>query len=158
MKKALAIVLSIVTIACLFIGCTVNKSNSTRADSHETTGESAVTEYGDGMIYYDRYAKSYNSLAELPFYDKDGKVYYYVDLVDDPSYFKDENGNKYPGDKCFVDEQSNFVYDDKGEITMGDDYVSAKGKDGKPYYPAGTVRWDIDGYLVTFFGFGETIK
>lgn len=157
MKKYIALLLSLVVLACFFAGCSVGK-NSTKTDNNESTSEVVLTEYGDEKTYYDRNGKAYSSLAELPFYDKDGNIYFYVDLVDDPSYFVDEKGNKLDGQKCFVDEQSNFIYDDKGDIKMADDYVSAKGKDGKPYYPAGTVRWDVDGYLVTFFGFGEIIK
>lgn len=164
--KAAVIIVSLVAVIAAFCGCSksTNNEQSTTADAQtQAVSQTAQsTEQGSqsassARIYYDRYGKEHSSYETLPLYDSDGNAYTLVSQSKN-SYYKDKGGNKYPSRHCFVDKQSNFIYDKNGEITLSDDGMSATGKDKTVYYPAETVIWDVDGNLVTVFGFGETIR
>ena len=164
--KTAVIFVSLAAVIAAFCGCSKSENNeqSSTADAQsQTVSQTAQsTEQGSqsassARIYYDRYGKEHSSYETLPLYDSEGNAYTFVSQSKN-SYYKDENGNKYPSRRCFVDKQSNFIYDKNGEITLSDDGMSATGKDGTVYYPAETVIWDVDGNLVTVFGFGETIR
>lgn len=130
-------------------------------DSNNITGQSSAkqgeTTASDGLIYYDKYGNAFSSLCELKYYDADNHVYTYDDSASD-AVFICEDSTKLPAEKCFVDKNGTFIYDAKGAIVMGDDYVSAADKNGNVYYPAATVRWANDGSIVNFFGLGEDIN
>ena len=152
MKKIIAVLLSLCFVVVAFVGCSSNNDNAqTTASSNQST-----TQDSNSLNCYDRNGVLHNSFAELPFYDADGNEYYYVDEIEN-AYFVDNAGKHYDGMKCFVDRNSNFIYDSNGEIKLNDDGVSATAKDGSEVYPAATVRWDVDGNMATFFGFGELI-
>lgn len=164
--KTAVIIVSLVAVIAAFCGCSksANNEQSTTADAHTQAVSQTTqsTEQGSqsassARIYYDRYGKEHSSYETLPLYDSDGNTYTLVTQSKN-SYYKDKDGNKYPSRHCFVDKQSNFIYDKNGEITLSDDGMSATGKDKTVYYPAETVIWDVDGNLVTVFGFGETIR
>ncbi len=168
-KRHFAAAIIIITLAAVisaFCGCSksADSNQSTTADSQTQTAsqttqsaEQSSKSSSSARIYYDRYGKEHSSYETLPLYDSDGNAYTFVSQSKN-SYYKDKNGNKYPSSRCFVDKHSNFIYDKNGEITLSDDGMSATGKDGTTYYPAETVVWDIDGNLVTVFGFGEIIR
>ena len=164
--KTAVIIVSFVAVIAAFCGCSksANNEQSTTADAQTQAVSQTTqsTEQGSqsassARIYYDRYGKEHSSYETLPLYDSDGNAYTLVSQSKN-SYYKDKYGNKYPSRRCFVDKQSNFIYDKNGEITLSDDGMSATGKDKTVYYPAETVIWDVDGNLVTVFGFGETIR
>ena len=164
--KAAVIIMSLVAVIAAFCGCSksADSEQTTTADAQsQTVSQTAQsTEQGSqsastARIYYDRYGKEHSSYETLPLYDSEGNTYTFVSQSKS-SYYKDKNGNKYPSRRCFVDKQSNFIYDKNGEITLSDDGMSATDKDGTVYYPAETVIWDVDGNLVTVFGFGEIIR
>ena len=164
--KTAVIIVSLAAVIAAFCGCSKSADNeqSTTSDTQtQTVSQTAqATEQGSqsassARIYYDRYGKEHSSYETLPLYDSDGNIYTFVSQSKN-SYYKDENGNKYPSRRCFVDKQSNFIYDKNGEIKLSDDGMSATDKDGNTYYPAETVIWDVDGNLVTVFGFGEIIR
>lgn len=164
--KTAVIIVSLVAVIAAFCGCSksANNEQSTTAVAQTQSVSQTMqsTEQGSqsassARIYYDRYGKEHSSYETLPLYDSDGNAYTLVTQSKN-SYYKDKDGNKYPSRHCFVDKQSNFIYDKNGEITLSDDGMSATGKDKTVYYPAETVIWDVDGNLVTVFGFGETIR
>ncbi len=164
--KTAVIIVSFVAVIAAFCGCSksANNEQSTTGDAHtqavlQTTQstEQGSQSASSARIYYDRYGKEHSSYETLPLYDSDGNAYTLVSQSKN-SYYKDKDGNKYPSRRCFVDKQSNFIYDKNGEITLSDDGMSATGKDKTVYYPAETVIWDVDGNLVTVFGFGEIIR
>lgn len=146
MKKIIALILS---IALVFSFSACAKSN----DKEDTTKETSTTE-PTGRIYYDKYGNEFISLETMPFYDKDGNKYYLTNQID--QIFEDENGVKYDGARCFVDTHGVFVFDKEEEIELID-ALSAKGKDGRAYYPAATVRWTIDNVMINAFGMGQEI-
>lgn len=165
-RAAITIVLLIALIFAI-CGCSnsVKNAEETSADGTQSQTVSQQTQPNEqgsqsassARIYYDRYGKEHSSYETLPLYDSDGNAYTFVKQSKN-SYYKDKDGNKYPSRKCFVDKQSNFIYDKDGKITLSDDGMSATDKDNNTYYPAETVVWDIDGNLVTVFGFGEIIR
>lgn len=164
--KTAVIIVSLVAVIAAFCGCSksANNEQSTTADAQtqaisQTTQstEQGSQSASSARIYYDRYGKEHSSYETLPLYDSDGNAYTLVSQSKN-SYYKDKDGNKYPSRHCFVDKQSNFIYDKNGEITLSNDGMSATGKDKTVYYPAETVIWDVDGNLVTVFGFGEIIR
>lgn len=164
--KTAVIIVSLVAVIAAFCGCSksANNEQSTTADAQtqaisQTTQstEQGSQSASSARIYYDRYGKEHSSYETLPLYDSDDNAYTLVSQSKN-SYYKDKDGNKYPSRHCFVDKQSNFIYDKNGEITLSNDGMSATGKDKTVYYPAETVIWDVDGNLVTVFGFGETIR
>lgn len=164
--KTAVIIVSLAAVIAAFCGCSksADSGQSTTADTQtQAVSQTAqATEQGSqsasaARIYYDRYGKEHSSYETLPLYDSEGNAYTFVSQSKN-SYYKDKDGNKYPSRRCFVDKQSNFIYDKNGKITLSDDGMSATDKDGTVYYPAETVIWDVDGNLVTVFGFGEIIR
>lgn len=144
MKKILAVILSLV-LALSFSACV--KSNNDKPVEQKTTEPT-------GRIYYDKFGNEFISLETMPFYDKNGKKFYLTNQIEQT--FEDENGGVYEGERCFVDTHGVFVYDIDNEIELID-ALSAKGSDGRMYYPASTVRWTVDNVMINAFGMGEEI-
>jgi len=86
----------------------------------------------------------------VPFYDKDGNIYHFItDLENSRLYFVNtKTKEELPAERCFVDMDGYFVYDEKGEFKQGDSFFTATDKDGKKYYIASLVIWNEDGKLV----------
>lgn len=119
--KTAVIIVSLVAVIAAFCGCSksANNEQSTTADAQtQAVSQTAQsTEQGSqsassARIYYDRYGKEHSSYETLPLYDSDGNAYTLVSQSKN-SYYKDKDGNKYPSRHCFVDKQSNFIYDKK---------------------------------------------
>ncbi|MBR3148601.1 MAG: hypothetical protein IKF64_00370 [Eubacterium sp.] len=104
------------------------------------------------LTYYDRDGKAYKNAVDVPYYSKDGKIFYYVKEPDLTQYFIEE-GSKTKLDikRCFVDKDGYFIFDEKGEITLNDDIVTASDKDGNTYIPASLAIWNEKGELITMF-------
>lgn len=154
LKRVIVLLLTILTILTVFSACSSPKKE---AETTTESGDVLAPTYESDLMYYDRYGNAYDDLSKLKFYDKNKNEYTYVEMLENP-YFIDSNGNKLDGDKSFVDRNGYFIYDEKGEITLGSEFLEGKDKNGVSYYPAATVRWTNDGSLVTAFGMGEEIK
>lgn len=151
MKK---LIIALICIALAFMLASCSGSNNDEPQEANATTQPASTTEPTGRIYYDRLGNEFESLEEMPFYDENGNKYYLVNQID--QVFADEQGSKLDGNHCFVDTHGIFVFD-KDESIVLDDSLSAKGKDGRTYYPAATVRWTSDGAMINAFGLGQEV-
>lgn len=118
-------------------------------DSEKTTDIDTII---GNLRYYDRDGKAYKDATEVPYYSKDGKTYFYRKEADLTQYFVEKDSDKQLDLKrCFVDGEGYFIYDEKGEITLSDDIVSATDKEGNKYIPASLAIWNEKGELITMF-------
>lgn len=147
MKKIICVLLAC-SVVFAFTACSKPNSNV------EKTTNSTSTTLPTGRIYYDKKGNEFETLEDLPFYDKDDNKFYLTNQIE--QIFIDQGGKEFDGAKCFVDTHGVFVYDENGEIELIDS-LSAKDKNGKMFYPAATVRWTVDGAMVNAFGLGQEI-
>ena len=104
----------------------------------------------EGLRYYDRDGKAYDSPDKVPFYDRDGNVYHYITDEQVRIFFENEKtGEKLESEKCFVDGDGYFVYDKNGELTFDSDFLTATDSDGNKYSPAALVIWNSDGKMIS---------
>lgn len=110
----------------------------------QVTGEHLTT-------YYDKMGNEYNELdVTIDMYDRDGNKYVYtVNGLFEPSVYVDENGNEYDSDKCFIDSDGWFIYDDNGSLKVEEDYewnicVRYEDADGNKYFQLGDASFQID--------------
>lgn len=151
-KNIVCVILVLVFAAGI---CACSK-NSEKANDTKLTNQSETT-VTTAKIYYDKYSNAFSSLKELKYYDENDNTYTYDDSTSE-LFFVNETGEKFSAEKCFVDKNGTFIYDEDDEIIMNSDYVSASDRKGNAYYPAATVRWTNDGSMVNFFGLGEDIN
>lgn len=151
-KYIVCIILALVFAAGI---CACSK-NSEKTNDAKLSSQSETT-VKTTAVYYDKYGNACSSLNELKYYDKNDNTYTYDDSASE-LFFVNKQGKKFSAEKCFVDKNGTFIYDEKGEIIMNSDYVSASDKKGNAYYPAATVRWTDDGSMVNFFGLGQDIN
>lgn len=166
MKKQFVSLLCVVlALACVLGACSKTSSDgeTTTAQVEESTsattdadGEEASTK-AETVMFYDRLGKSYDSLYELPYYDENGKIYYY-DKSTGEARFVDKKGNAYDVNRCFINAKGYFVYDEASEIALDESALGATDKKGRKYYPAVTIRWTDNGYMKTVFGVGHEVK
>ncbi|MBQ8078287.1 MAG: hypothetical protein IJ235_07900 [Eubacterium sp.] len=102
------------------------------------------------LTYYDRDGKAYKSPIDVPFYDKDGNRYFCKQNNNLQTwYVKEGDSKKLESLKCFVDKDGYFFYDEKGELTLSADKLTAKDKSGNAYSPAALVIWTKDGTMIS---------
>ena len=124
-------------------------------DEEDTSDEEETTDINDvigNLRFYDRDGNSYKSTEDVPYYDKDGKVYFYRKDEKLNQYFveKGKENKKLDLERCYVDMDGYFVYDEKNEIT-NEDLVTGVDKNGNKYIPASLAIWNEKGELVTVF-------
>lgn len=151
-KYIVCVILALVFAAGI---CACSK-NSEKTNDAKLPSQSETT-VKTTAVYYDKYGNACSSLNELKYYDENDNTYTYDDSTSE-LFFVNKKGEKFSAEKCFVDKNGTFIYDEKGEIIMNSDYVSASDKNGNAYYPAATVRWTDDGSMVNFFGLGQDIN
>jgi hypothetical protein len=153
MKRYILICLSLVLIACAFVGC----SNENTMFSNPTTTESSTVSSSDTeIVYYDKKGNEYSSMRDIIFYDKHDNEYVY-EKDGDTACYQRSDGKKCDYEKCFINTDGTFIYDEDDSLTMSENYMSATDSDGNVYYPAATVYWNDDGEIVPYFGMGELI-
>lgn len=120
----------------------------------QVTGEHLVT-------YYDKMGNEYNELdITIDMYDRDGNKYVYkVNGLLKPSVYVDEDGNEYDAEKCFIDSDGWFFYDENGLLKIEEDYewyicVRYEDDDGNKYFQLGVASFQFDenGEIWAFFG------
>ncbi|MBE6719376.1 MAG: hypothetical protein E7571_01810 [Ruminococcaceae bacterium] len=139
---------------------TAPQSEVTISDEEaEAAAQKALEEYAnkngesitDGLKYYARDGKVYASASEVPFYDRDGNVYFYMTDEQMHIYFlSDKTGEKLDSSLCFVDEDGYFVYNSDGKIILSEDGFSATDEQGNRYLPAALAIWNKDGQMNVF--------
>lgn len=110
----------------------------------QVTGEHLV-------IYYDKMGNEYNELdITIDMYDRDGNKYVYTDKgLFKPVVYVDENGNEYDADKCFIDSDGWFFYDENDSLKIEEDYewyicVRYEDADGNKYFQLDTASFAFD--------------
>jgi hypothetical protein len=151
MKKYILICLTLVLIACSFVGC---KTENTMFSDPTTTSSSEQSD--NETVYYDKKGNEYSSKYEVVYYDRHSNEYVYQKDGDDV-YFLSSDGEKLDYQKCFVDTHGTFYYDENDKLTLSDNYMSATDDDGDIYYPASSVEWSKDGELIPYFGLGDLL-
>lgn len=110
---------------------------------------------GDEMIFYDKFAKSYKSDLEVPFFDSRGNEYF-ITSNEDYEIFLTSNGVSYPYFNSYVTSEGYLIYDDDESFKIGDDEISYISDDNQRCFAAMDVSWNNQGQLVN--GKGELIK
>ncbi|MBQ7202704.1 MAG: hypothetical protein IJS03_01660 [Eubacterium sp.] len=136
-----------------WIGDVIEDENAdTTEDATSPDDSEETTDIGDilnNLKFYDRNGKAYKDAKDVPFYDRDGNIYNFITNEDLTTCFVAKaDGKKYESDKCFVDKDGYFVYDEKGEITQADDIITYKDKDGNTYRPAAIATWNKNGEMI----------
>lgn len=104
----------------------------------------------EGLTYYDMLGNSYDNPNDVLFYDREGNTYNCIqDTENFETYYVNTNTKeKLPNEKCFVDSEGYFVFDEKGEISLDDNLLTAKDKNGNKYCVASVVIWNEDGEMM----------
>lgn len=107
----------------------------------QVTGEHLTT-------YYDKMGNEYNELdVTIDMYDRGGNKYVYtVKGLFEPSVYVDENGKEYDADKCFIDSDGWFYYDENGSLKIEEDYdwyicLRYEDADGNKYFQLGDASF-----------------
>lgn len=105
--------------------------------------------------FYDRMGNEYNEfdLNRIDMYSDDGKKFKFEYGKGLDAYYVAEDGTKLDADKCFIDEDGWFFYDENSELLLEgtDTYYlfdsnleRYKDKDGKKYYTLGSFSYWFD--------------
>lgn len=96
------------------------------------------------MTCYDIMGNEYDEFSErIDMYSKDGKKYKFEYDKGFDAYYIAEDGTKLDADKCFIDSDGWFFYDQNSELVLegteefylfGSNFERYKDKDGKKYY------------------------
>lgn len=161
LKAALLVVMAL--ICAVEIGLGIKGAVSIYEDSY--IGE-------DGQLYnayYDVNGNKYEDNADVPYYDTQGKVYYWtydesIDTNLDENFLycgelTDEQGNEYDLDKIYVNADGYIYIDEKEEIVIRDDIPDNvdtdwcyMDKDGNIYTSILSINYMDDGTPYTGMG------
>ena len=103
------------------------------------------------LTVYDSKGNEYHDLYDIPLYDREGNIYV-RDLENvslfSPSYYRDQNGNLYEEDQCYIDEDGYFFFDKDNTLTVyeKDDTYCTDG-DKRYFQLWQLVYWEKDGSI-----------
>lgn len=111
--------------------------------------------FNSANFHYDRLGKAYTYKC-VPYYDKNGDKYSYSfdSNTQKGTYTKVNTGAEYENERCFVDENGYFVFDENNSFTKQDakNVQMYKDADGNIYYLASSIFWNENGELLDSLG------
>lgn len=99
------------------------------------------------VIYYDIRGNEYGKAWKVPLYDREGNTYKY-EFKDFDICYTDQNGNSYTSEKCYIDSDGYFVYDEEDDfVSVSENMDYYKDTEGNIYYSVALlpVYWSEDG-------------
>lgn len=119
-----------------------------------TMGAGYIKSIVDGeplLTVYDSKGNEYHDLYDVPLYDREGNTYvrdYENVSLFSPSYYRDQNGNLYEEDQCYVDEDGYFYFDKDNTLTVYEEDDTYCTDGNKRYFQLWQlVYWEEDGSI-----------
>ncbi|MGN0538787.1 MAG: hypothetical protein ACI4KI_02930 [Candidatus Fimenecus sp.] len=139
--SALVVILSFAMAVSSFVFGAFGLVRSATTDEHFIT-------------VYDRMGNEYNEFDNtIDMFDRDGNRYAFEYGKGTNAYYVAEDGTKYDAQKCFIDKEYFFVYDENDEFIydgtqiyfwIGENLERYKDKDGNKYFRLGTFSYWCD--------------